>query len=210
MPQAVVLNNPSPNQAKLGEPTIVRLLLNYIINANSNQIFQVGLADHLFLKASTGNDGDLKFSFDDQNQQGLLIGQVVGTSQPFKTVQVVNSTNTNITFTAVITYGVIDFKGLVIPNGVATTAVQKTAGTFAADVATGAAAKVVASPTNVRIYLFADAANTDLVYMGFDNSVTATKKIFGISSGQLIVLDAWAGDMWAFSTVAQKLSVSFF
>lgn len=196
--------------------SLVRILLNVVIAANQNIIYQVGKADHLFLKASTGNDGDLAFSFDDQAQQGLLIGQVVTASQAgvpggfFRTVQILNTTNASITYTIVISNGVIDFKGLVIGGVLTTQNAQNAVGNYGNDNTVGnVSTEVYIGVSNLVIILTADPGNADIIYIGFDTTVTNTKKVLALSPGMIYALNSYKGNLWAYSpTNAQKLSVS--
>lgn len=191
------------------QPTLVRVYYNQVLAANAQYIFQVGLCDHLFLEASTGNIADLAFSFDDQAQQPLLIGQIVASKTPFKTVQIVNTTNASITYTLVVSYGAIDFKGLVIASAITTLSSQNGTGTYASDVTTGAAASVFTALSNLAIILCADPSNTANIYIGFDNTVSASKKVIALQPGQIYVFNSYKGALWAFSSGAQKLSVSY-
>lgn len=113
MPQAVVIQPQSPNADKLGQPTLVKII-SETIAANTSKIYQVGVSDHLFLYAATGATGALTFSFDDQNAQALLVGQVVSSPTIFRTLQIANTTGGAITYTVVVANGAIDFKGFVI------------------------------------------------------------------------------------------------
>lgn len=88
-------------------------------------------------------------------------------------------------------------------------------GTFASDVsltATATAVKVITG-ANVQVSfgIFADYANTDYIYLGFDNTTTDTKKIVALKAGQLYSIDNFKGDVYAYSTTGtQKLSAFYF
>jgi hypothetical protein len=109
----------TPNQNKLGQATLVKVLTETLA-ANSSKIYQA-VGDHLFLYSSTGSAGQLTFSFDDQSAQGILTGQVVASNDKFSTVQIANITGAPITYTIIISNGAIDFKGFVVSNTVTVT-----------------------------------------------------------------------------------------
>lgn len=87
-----------------------------------------------------------------------------------------------------------------------------TAGTFAADATVGlAAVSALASNANRKACLIqADATNTGVIYLGFDNSVTSAKKIISLTAGQSFAVDDYRGDIYAIASIAgQKISASW-
>ena len=175
----VVASSPQrPNQAKLGQPTLV-VVIQETLSANSQKIYQRGLADHLFLYNSTGVFGGLTFSFDDQSAQSLLTGQVVQAQTPFKTVQITNTSGSPITYTIVISYGQIDFKGLVISNGLGVTDVATVI------ITNPSSTTLAARTTRKKAWVWNNSGST--VYAG-DSSVSATQGI-PIANGQTIILE---------------------
>jgi hypothetical protein len=169
---------------------------------------EVGQASSLFLYANTGNSGTLAVTFENQQQFPMIVGQIVKSNVPFTRVTFQNNDTGSVTFTFVVSNGDIDFKGAISVGTQTVVPSQNAAGTYAADVATGAAAKVFTGISNLCIILTADPSNTDSVYIGFDNGVAANKKVLALTPGQNYTFNNYKGDLWAFSTVAQKLSVS--
>lgn len=88
-----------------------------------------------------------------------------------------------------------------------------TTGTMASDnTIDNVSAEQIITGTNVQtsFLLFADLANTGTIYIGFDNTVSATKKIMALNSGDTMLIDNFKGDIWAFASgTGQKLSVSY-
>lgn len=177
--------------------------------AGAQKIYQVGYGRVLYLYANTGTSGTLKFSFDQQAFNALIVGQVVKSSDKFLEIVVQNTDTGSATFTFIIASEDITFNGVTIGNTVTTATGQSSTGVFAADVATGNAAKVFTGISNYFVVLQADFTNGDYVYIGFDNTVSATKKIVALQAGQTYILEKFKGDIYAFSSTAQKLSVSY-
>lgn len=88
-------------------------------------------------------------------------------------------------------------------------------GTFASDVSLTAAATAVKVITGASVQVswgvFADYANSDQIYLGFDNTTTNTKKMVALKAGQLFSIDNFKGDIYAYgATGTQKLSAFYF
>jgi len=82
-------------------------------------------------------------------------------------------------------------------------------GTFGNDVTTGTASKVVDKTNTTNGWrVFADNNNSDVVYLGFDNTVSATKKVIALSAGMMYGEDNYKGDVYAYSASSQKISIS--
>lgn len=65
--------------------------------------------------------------------------------------------------------------------------------------------KVVASNTDRKSVLIQNPpTNTGLMYIGYDNTVLATKYVAVISPGQIFSCDDYRGDLWALGTVASE------
>lgn len=105
--------------------------------------------------------------------------------------------------------GSIDDSSFVVSGTVPVQPSQSSTGTDAADVATGAAAKVFASATCKSVLIQADFTNGANVFIGFANTVSATRKVIALSPGMAYQFDNFNGDIWAFSVAAQKISVSY-
>ena len=187
MPQEVVVATPSVNQPKLGKPTLVKVITETLL-ANSQKIYQV-VGDHLFLYSSTNsNNGALTFSFDDQNAQGILVGQVVEAPEAFKTCQVANTTGGSITYTIIIANGSIDFKGFVVSNtvNVIDAAAEASLATLVASLAT----ELV--NTTVLQQFLQGTLGAQVVKDSGASSVSATSTIYTVPGGKsLMITSAW-------------------
>lgn len=65
--------------------------------------------------------------------------------------------------------------------------------------------KAVASNTDRKSVLIQNPpTNTGLMYVGFDNTVLATKYICVLSAGQIFSTDDYRGDIWCLGTVAAE------
>jgi len=84
------------------------------------------------------------------------------------------------------------------------------AGTFAADVNVSTVASVLAANTSRKSLLIcADVTNTALVYLGYADTTTSTKKIAALAAGQSLSMDDYRGPIYAISASGtQKLNVS--
>lgn len=165
--------------------------------------------DYVFLLSNSGTANTLKVSFDNGAEQVIPVGLVLHRNQVYTRIILRNTDTGSTTFTILAGQGQLDYKALVIGNTITVGPSQSTSGTAAADVATGAAAKIYTMVAGIKsIFVQADYLNTDQIYLGFDNTVTATKKFIALAPGQV-----WEGlnincDIWAFSAAAQKASVS--
>lgn len=83
---------------------------------------------------------------------------------------------------------------------------------WGADVSVGNAATVELLNVNTSrksALIQSDITNTGIIYIGFDNSVSATKKICALLPGGVYSVDDYQGDLWAIASVAaQKVSAS--
>ncbi len=192
------------------KPVLVKLFVNRIIAAGAVDQIEVSLADHLFYQASTGANGDLVFSFDQQQNAPLLIGQVVGTENTFSQVVVQNKSNASITYTIVVSVGVIDFKGLVVANNVNVQQVQTATGIYGNDiVGTAAAVKCFTGVGNLAVIFCADPGKANPGYIGFDYGTASGKKVFALTPGAIYTFNSFKGDLWQNFSVGDKLSVSY-
>lgn len=204
---------------QLQQETLVRLFSDEVLAAGDIKVRHVGVCDHLFLKASTGNDGDLVFSFDQQSEQGLVLGQIVATQgdpaspggqSKFSNVTIRNKSNASITYTIIVSNGPIDYKGLVVSGSIATVPNQTANGTYADDIdGTGAAQLIFAGISNLGIILQADPANAANIPIGFDNTVSATKKVIMLGPGEKYVFESYKGDLYNNVASGNKISVSY-
>jgi len=86
------------------------------------------------------------------------------------------------------------------------------AGTFGNDATVGTTPVVSALAANANRHAFiiqADLTNTGTIYLGFDNTVSSTKKICSLTPGQSFLLDDYRGPVFAVASAAgQKISAS--
>lgn len=87
---------------------------------------------------------------------------------------------------------------------------QTTKATVGDDVSVSTITKVQSSASGTRaVFIFADQANTDVVYLGSDNTTASTHKIIALSPGESFSVDDYRGDIYAIAgSGTQKLSVS--
>lgn len=164
--------------------------------------------EFVFLLANSGVDGTLKVSFDNNSEVSLPVGTILKLQEPFSRIIIKNTDTAATTFTLLAGQGDIDYKALVLSGTIVTSPGQSNTGANAADVATGAAAKIVSGVANYGVIIQADIANTAPVYIGFAATVSATNKVIALEPGQIYVFDKWKGDIWAYSAAAQVLSVT--
>lgn len=164
--------------------------------------------DFVFLKSNSGADDTLKISFDNNSETIIPVGVILKLNNSYQRIILKNTDVVSSTFVLLSGQGQIDYKALVLSGTIVTGPAQSATGTFAADVATGAAAKVFATTTTKSILIYADLANTAPVFLGFDNTVSATKKIVAMNPGATYEFTNFMGDVWAFSAAAQTISVS--
>ncbi len=162
----------------------------------------------VFLRSNTGTDDTLKISFNNNSETIIPVGVILKLNEPYNRIVLRNTDTVSTSYVLLCGQGTIDYKALVLSGTIVTGPSQSAAGTFAADVATGASAKVFATTTAKSIVIQADTTNTDLVYLGFDVTVSATKKIVALQPGAFYEFTNFNGDIWAFSAAAQKVSVS--
>ncbi len=168
-----------------------------------------GIGDYAFLLSNSGAAATLKISFNNGGEQQFPVGTIVRTNEIYNRIVLRNTDTSSTVYEIILGQGYIDYKALVIGNTVTTSPSQSTSGTYAGDVSVSVAAKVFTSTTTKEIILFADPANTDLIYFGFDSGVLSSKKIFGLQPGQIYTFTMYRGDIWAIAgSGTQKLSVS--
>lgn len=166
--------------------------------------------DYIFLISNSGAANTLNVSFANTANQPLPVGLILRNNTIFDRITLENKDVAATTWVMAIGSGYIDYKALVISTAISIDPSKATSGTFAADVATGAAAQIVASNANVKAVLIqADFANTAPVYIGYDVTVSATKKIIALQPGDTYIVDRYSGALFAFSAAAQTVSVSY-
>ena len=138
------------------------------------------------------------------------IGVKLADGQSFGRVTITNpSTTSAMTLIIASGDGSIDDNSLVISGSVPVYPAQASTGTDAADVTTGAAAKVFTSATVKSVLIQADFTNSANVFIGFNSSVAADRKVIALSPGMAYQFDNFNGDIYAYSSAAQKISVSY-
>lgn len=165
--------------------------------------------DYIFLQANSATDGTLKVSFDNNAEVTLVVGVILKLQKPFTRIFIRNTDTVSTTFALMCGLGNIDYKALVLSGTITTGPAQASTGTFAADLTAGAAAKVFTSATVKRVVIQNDVASTGPIYVGFDNTVSATKKVYGLAAGAGVEFTDFKGDIWVFGTIGtEKYSVS--
>lgn len=177
------------------------------LNANETKTFEI-YGDYIFLLANSGVDGTLKISFDNNGEVEMPVGTILKLRNVFNRVFIRNTDTVATTFKIMAGQGDIDYKALVLSGNITTTPGQSNTGANAADVTTGAAAKIVTGAANYGVIIQASDANTANVFIGFANTVSATNKVIALAPGQIYVFDKWKGDIWAFSAAPQTISVT--
>lgn len=163
-------------------PKLVRIFTD-TLQPKAQKIYETGQSDHLFLYSSTGGNSALNFAFDQQQSAALLVGQIVSAEpNTFSQVVVQNPGLVAVTYTIVISYGVIDFKGLVLGGTVNVTDIATVIKTYAA------ANSLAATPTRKRVFLWNNSGATVIVG---DANVGAAQGI-PIANGQVLILETSA------------------
>lgn len=176
--------------------------------ANAIVTFEA-FGDYVFLQANSGTDGTLKVSFDNNAEVTLRVGVILKLQKNFTRIFIRNTDTVSTTFVLMAGLGEIDYKALVLSGTITTGPAQSASGTFAADLTAGAAAKVFTAATKKRIVIQNDVAATGPIYVGFDASVSATKKVYGLNSGTSAEFTDFIGDLWVFGPLGtEKFSVS--
>lgn len=82
--------------------------------------------------------------------------------------------------------------------------------TMTADNSVTTVESILSANTDRHAFLIqADITNTDLIYIGTDNTTTSSKKIASLAPGDAFMLDDYLGAIWAISASGtQKVSVS--
>ncbi len=165
--------------------------------------------DFVFLLSNTGAAGTLELSFGNTANQVTPVGLILKSTEIFQRITVKNNDTVSTDFVMIIGQGDIDYKALVIGNTITTSPAQSTSGTFASDNTVSTIEQIFTAATAKAVILHADSANTDNICIGFDNTTTATKKIFCLSPGQTYVFESYRGDLWAIAASGtQTISVS--
>ncbi len=141
-------------------------------------------------------------------QAGVGIEIFGGQENSFSNVLVRNPAAGVMTLKIAISSGQIDDSRLTLTGTILTQPAQTATGTDAADITTGAAAKVFSSASCKSVLIQADFTNGANVFLGFANTVSATRKVIALSAGMAFQFDNFNGDIWAYSAAAQKISVS--
>jgi hypothetical protein len=106
--------------------------------------------------------------------------------------------------------GRVNFHSTAITGAISASPAQAASGTYAAQVAVGAAAKIFTASTSCyAIYLQTNPANANPVYIGFDNTVSATKYVLALTPGQIYTMNNYNGNLYAFGTGTDQLGVSY-
>ncbi len=209
--------------ARTNRPASVQTLKIALDNARTDELLEVsGLL--IYVESTTDANVSLGIRQNEINNGLITLTQSYGAVFPFYRLFLTNTAQPGKTITLTISqaspFQIVDNRSAQQSNTLLTNiqadtdalkaqAVGPGAGTYGADVATGAAAKVVAKAGTITAFrIFADIANTAPVYLGFDNGVLATKKIIALQPGMMWGEDNLKADIWAYSAAAQKISVS--
>ncbi len=176
--------------------------------ANASINFEC-FGDFVFLLSNTGANATLELSFANTANQKTPVGLILKSTEVFNRITIKNTDTVSTDFVLIIGQGDIDYKALVIGNTVTTSPAQSTSGTFASDNSVSTIEQIFTAATAKAVILYADSANTDNICIGFDNTTTATKKIFCLAPGQIYVFESYRGDIWAIAqSGTQTISVS--
>lgn len=202
--------------ARTNRPASVQTLTLPLDNARTDELLEIaGLL--IYVEGTTDANTSLQIKHNEISSGLITLTKSYGAVFPFYRLFLTNTAQAGKTITLTISqaspFQIIDNRSaqdsLSVLSSIKTQAVGPAAGTYASDITTGAAAKVVAKAGTITAFrIFADIGNTAPVYLGFDTNVLATKKIIALQPGMMWGEDNFKGDVWAYSAAAQKISVT--
>lgn len=170
--------------------------------------FVVGNFFYLVTNTNSNSATAFQVSFNQQASNACPPGLEFDTN--FTQINFKNNDSNPATIVYFVGNGKVNYHASSLVGTVTVAPAQASTGVYAGYVAVGAAAKIfTASTACYGIYLEPDPGNAQNVYIGFDNTVSATKYVFALSPGQIYTLNNYNGNLWAFGTAGDHLAVSY-